>query len=216
MDLDFIPDSSALHIPKEVYLPIKRCSSCSSVYLTDTHCESCGRMIDFSLVGKPFSYKSYFLIKERYLKSFTKLESFYPVLENKKSSAAMSYKRNLTKRFTDIIIAFNNPNEITLTDRKLFYIELKSICLELLDYQTNSNELISIVVENNSGGLLFQELINFINENAKNISPEFSLGELILRHKVFGVLRIEFIFKFSIFMATFIFAAMKFKTLFIH
>ena len=68
MDLDFIPDNNSLFIPQNVYRPIKRCAFCYSVYITDTKCESCGKVIDFNFIGEPLGNKSFFSLKERYSK----------------------------------------------------------------------------------------------------------------------------------------------------
>ena len=123
MDYDFQANSETLQIPTNVYRPVKRCPYCLSVFITEKSCEACGRSMLYHPVGKPFSSKSFYGIKERYLENFSKPLSIFPVFEDKQSPQAQSYSRNLSKRFSDLITAFNTPDAIDQLDRKLFYIE---------------------------------------------------------------------------------------------
>ncbi len=96
---------STLSIPPEHFKPKKKCLYCHSFYLTDTHCEQCGRktstlMDDFESFT---SGQSYFSLKEKYLNSWDHLSRFYPQREDKNSTFCRRYVKKLYARFHDLL-----------------------------------------------------------------------------------------------------------------
>ena len=102
MDYDFQTFPESLVIPPSSYQAMKRCQFCKSLFLTDKFCESCGSSVDYNPIGTPFGAKSFYGIKERYIENHTFLIKFFPFFENKKSTSAKRYVRNLEKRFSDL------------------------------------------------------------------------------------------------------------------
>lgn len=216
MDLDFIPDHNSLYIPKEAYRPVKRCLTCHSVYLNETHCEACGRAIDFNLLGEPMSFKSFYRIKERYIEEHSPLVKYYPVFEDRTSNRASSYKRNLIKRFKDLVHAFSSPNNLSELSRKLFYLETKALVDEMIDYEISANSLIDIIFKMGNEDLLLQDLIHYIQVASVHHKKYEAWPIAFLNYRILGFLRVEFSLKFFSIMAAIVFAAVKFKPLFFH
>jgi hypothetical protein len=216
MEFDFKPDSQSLIIPQSAYRPIIRCSYCHSVYLNDTHCDSCGRKIGFEALGKPFSVKSFYILKEKYIRTAPLLVKLFPIFENKTLETTKSYKRNLVKRFKDLLLGFSNPNQLSNEDRTFFYLEMKDLIDELMVYEVASSFLIGLVHEYDNESLLLQDLDQYIYDKAlKNrIDPEWTT--LFGEYKIAGVLRVKFISLFFLIMTAIVFAAIKFYPLFLH
>jgi hypothetical protein len=211
MNFDFELDKKSLYIPKEVYRPIKKCPFCQSVFITDTACEACGRNLDYNLVGKPFSPKSFYRIKEKYVQSFPFLLKMFPIFENKKGLAAQSYIRNLKKRTNDILIGFSSVDLIKSEDRRYFYFELKEIILELLDYGVKEDVIFSMIESNESEDLIHQELLVFLQSQKKSNLSFTNWSYLLMNYKVWGVLRLEFILKFAMVFGFILFVAIKLR-----
>lgn len=171
----FTPAVDALVIPKEAYRPIQKCPFCKSVYLTDTHCEACGRSLQYDPVGEPFGAKSFFAIKERYIENFDVLTLFYPNFENKNSAEAKAYGRKLQKRLIDLLDYFQYReafyDEDSLQERKLFYIEAKFIIEELISYDVAMNHLLDIL-EQKAEGVILTDLVNFTRQSFETIEVD--------------------------------------------
>ncbi|MBC7540049.1 MAG: hypothetical protein H7281_14595 [Bacteriovorax sp.] len=164
-------------------------------------------------IGEPFGAKSLYGIKERYIESFNKLNRFFPVLENKKSSIAKSYVRKLEKRFSDLISAFNSSDMLANDQRRLFYVESMELIDELLRYGVHSSILQVLLLENDSS-LVGQELLFYlqaadeINNKSKLEKPWL---EQTLEYRLWGVLRVEYFLKVSIITATVLTMTVKYK-----
>lgn len=210
MDYDFqtLPDS--IRIPKSEYKPIKRCPYCKSVFLTDKACESCGRSLRYHPIGEPFGAKSFYGIKERYIENQNTLIKIFPIFENKNSNIAKSYVRNLSKRFTDLISAFNTDHQIETHQRKLFYIENIEIIDELLLYGVHPELLQGLLFENDNS-LLGQELLLYLQEAKLKSSADVTWQKYFLDYRFWGILRAEYILKVIIISATVATMAVKYK-----
>lgn len=165
----FIPANGVVVIPKSSYKAKKACPFCHSYYLTDTQCEACGKSLVYDPVGEPFSAKSFFAIKERYVEEFDVLTRFYPVFESLSSDEALAYTRKLKKRLIDLLDYFNYReafyDEKSLFERKLFFIECQFIIDELLSYGVSGESLITLL-EKKSSGVLWQELVQYTHSTA--------------------------------------------------
>jgi hypothetical protein len=213
MEFDFTPDSSSLVIPKNVYRPIVKCPHCQSVYVDNIRCESCGKSLNESTIGDPFSTRSFYSLKEKYLGQLNYFEKRWPIFENKNNSNARSYKRNLIKRFKDINRALNSDRLINQKNRQLFFIEIKDIVDELIEYRVNFFELKNCIFDDLEEGLLGGEMINyfkekmFVNERPQNILQFFN------NYKIGYLLSLKLICYFIIFVTIAIYTSIKFKYL---
>jgi hypothetical protein len=179
MDYNF-QNESQLWIPKEAYQPYKRCEHCQSVYLTDNICESCGRSVRYDLIGTPFSYKSFYGMKERYINELTVVVRKYPFFENPKSLQARGFIRQLQKRLGDL--AYLTEHE----QKKLFDVEAFEIINELLFYSV-SVDSIRIYLGNN---FAYEK---YLVGAAASIEPKKLWFKELLDYKFAGVLRVKFV-----------------------
>lgn len=206
MDYDFNSSSESLHIPQSAYRPVKRCPYCKSVYISEKLCEACGRSLVYHPVGEPFGPKSFYGIKERYLESLHPFYRFFPSFEDKNSRYANSYKRNLSKRFTDLLEAFHKDEQLVRENRKLFYTESMEIIDELLRYGMPA-KLIQSLLEENDASLVGRELLFYLQQAQDNISASKNWQQELLDYKLWGVLRTEFALKALMITATIVFMA---------
>ncbi len=191
-------------IPSDVYKPIKRCPQCQSVYLTETHCEACGRSLHYHPVGKPFSGKSMYGIKERYIKSLSSFVRAYPFFEDVDSKEALSLKKQLFKRFDDLLLAFNEEGSIPNENRRFFYVEILGIMDALYDYSFDS-ELLESKIESRlhlDSPMLYQALLGELTSIKGMKLGRGHWSQRILEYRICGVLRLDFLLKSSIISAT--------------
>jgi hypothetical protein len=171
---------SKIRIPKDAYLPYKRCDFCQSVYLTDNICETCGRSVRFDLIGPPFGHKSYFGIKERYKQQLPAVIRYYPIFENINSKETKSLVRQLLKRLGDLATLLEDDQQ------KRFEIEGFEIINDLLYYAVSPVVISSII----SDHLPFESYLAVASEN---ITAKKTWVREILSYRLWGILRVGFI-----------------------
>lgn len=201
MDYDFYVSTQSLRIPDSVYQAVKRCQFCNSVYINEKLCEFCGRSMLYHPVGEAFGPKSFYGIKERYIQNLQTFTRMYPQFEDRKSPIAKSYVRQLSKRFTDLLSAFNTADVIAADDRKLFYIESMELIDELLRYETHAS-ILQALLEENDGSLIGAELLYYLAHSGSRIEPSKPWTQDFLNYRFFGLLRVEFFIKAVIISAT--------------
>lgn len=198
-------------IPQTAYKQIKRCPSCQSVYIADSHCEACGRSMSYHPIGEPFGAKGLYGFKERYYGSLPLLIKYFSIFEDKTNKSARSYVRNLNKRFDDLLMAFGTPKVIAIEERRFFYVEILELIDELLRYgvspKTLQNKLEISSVE--TGPLLTQELLLYLEETKKQNMLSAPWPQQILEHRFMG-LRVEYLLKVVLITATVIFVAVNY------
>lgn len=210
LDADESPLSRPV-IPESAYRPVKRCPNCQSVYLTDTKCEACGRSLNYHIIGEPFSAKSLYGFKERYYASFPVLVKYFNIFEDKKGNSAQSYTRQLTKRFEHLLTAFGDTQTIQGSDRRYFYVEVLELMDELLRYGVDA-VIIQQKIEMRAmetGSLLTQELLLYLNDSAKQYKLDAHWSEIVLSSRVMG-LKIDHWLKVLLISATVVTAAVIF------
>lgn len=188
---------NTLQIPEGVYRAIKRCLICHSVYLTDTYCESCGRMLGYERIGEPFSEKSLWGIKSRYYDLFTIWIFLFPKLENKKGPQALSFQRQLMKRL-EVLLTIFDVDSVRFQNENFqhFYFEIFEIISILVEYQQPNEKIVATVNRSSSLSLYPQyknEIFNFLDneeqkekkrlENKKKIT--FDIG--VIKSRVLGI-----------------------------
>lgn len=210
MDYDFQTDSSTLRIPAASYQPVKRCPICQSVFISEKSCEACGRSMLYHPVGEAFGPKSFYGIKERYVDSLHALQRLYPQFENLKSSKAQSYVRKQSKRFSDLIAAFNTPGLIEAKDRRLFYVESMELIDELLRYEIPPSMIQTLLEDNDSSQVGF-ELLHYLQNSNQLLKPQKPWKENFLSYRLWGLMRVDSFIKVSLIAATVVTMAVKYK-----
>jgi hypothetical protein len=211
MDKNINLTKADLHIPTNAYRPVVKCPNCQSVYIENNKCEACGRSMLYHPVGEPLSSKSFYGYRARYVESLSALVMFYPVFENPRSDEAQSYVRNLAKRFSDLISAFNDESMMkNFGERKLFYVECRDIIDELLRYGFAADDIITML-ENNDTSLIGSELIQYTLNSAKEIIPLKNAWNSFLDYRIWGLLTLDFTLKAILIAATVLFVAVEFR-----
>lgn len=208
-----VPSTRPL-IPQGAYQPVKRCPNCQSVYLSDTHCEACGRSLLFHPIGEPFSAKSLYGFKERRYEAFPFFIKYYPIFENKSDESSKSYVRHLMKRFDDLLNAFGDVETISSNNRRYFYVETLELMDELLRYGVSPHTL-QHKIENKDdhmGPLLTQELLYYLKDSQIENHPEASWQEQFLSYRFMG-LRFELWIKVAMITATILIMAVSYYNL---
>lgn len=216
----FTPPSEVIVIPKSSYKPKKSCPFCHSYYLTDTHCEACGKSLVYDPVGEPFSEKSFFAIKERYVEDFDVLKRFYPVFESIHSKDAKKYARKLKKRLIDLLDYFQFReafyDEESMHERRIFFIECQFILEELLSYAEPTNDLLKII-EAKSAGVLKEELIRYLVETAKNTKVDRrNLWEKFGDLKLYETLKVKTLITLGLLMGSLVGASLYYKLVYFN
>ena len=209
---DFLLRDSTLSVPTEAFKPQLRCPYCQSVHLTDLLCESCGRSLIYHPIGDAFGFKSFTGIKERYVASLSQWDRWFPIYEDKLSSSAQKYARQLEKRFDDLLNALHFENLPKDIERRYFYIELIFLIDELLDYGMSRVELEEKIESNfiDSNQILSAELLKVLKESHhETFLVSQSKLNIFLNQKQFGIRR-DFWFKFLLIMATLFYVAISF------
>lgn len=210
MDYDFQTESQTLRIPKAVYKPAKRCPFCKSVFIDEKSCEACGRSMLYHPVGQPFGAKSFYAIKERYVESFSFFNKIFPQFENKQSPIAKSYVRNLSKRFSDLIAAFNTEDVIVHEQRNYFYVECIAIIDELIRFGMPS-ELMQALLADNDHSLIGHELSVYLGQSKTQMSVDTHWKHNFLNYRLWGMVRIENFMKIIIISATVVTMAVAYR-----
>lgn len=201
-------------IPQSAYKPVKRCPNCQSVYLSDTHCEACGRSLLYHPIGEPFSAKSLYGFKERYYDNFSFLVKYFPVFENKSNESSKSYIRHLMKRFDDLLNAFGDVEAISSHNRRYFYVEALELTDELLRYGVSPHTLQHKIEakDEHMGPLLTQELLYYLKDSQVENHPEATWQIVFLNYRFMG-LRIERWIKVIMITATIVIMAVSYYSL---
>lgn len=174
-----IKKETQLNIPVDVYRPYQRCEFCQSVYLTDNICESCGRSVRYDLIGQPFGYKSFYGIKERYVKALPLLVRLYPVFENIQSDLAKSHIRQIRKRLGAIAALSEHEN------LSLLQVEAFAIIDELIFYAVSINNIQAMVQDN----LILEK---YLLDAGLMMEPKKSWTSEVLDYKFQDVLSLKF------------------------
>ncbi|MFA6238379.1 MAG: hypothetical protein WC635_13685 [Bacteriovorax sp.] len=210
MDYDFQTETSTLRIPKAAYRPVKRCPFCKSVFIDEKSCEACGRSMLYHPVGEPFGPKSFYAIKERYVESMPFFNRVFPQFEDKTNLIAKSYVRKLSKRFADLVAAFNTQDMIANEQRSSFYVESVAIIDELIRYGTPV-ELLLALLNDNDHSLAGQELLLYLEQSDLSALAEKPWKVSFLNHRMWGAVGVENFLKIAIISATVVTMAVVYK-----
>ncbi len=116
--------------PFEKVKVTKICPSCSSVFITEKECESCGLQFWVDLIGEPFGERSFFVMKDDFILNSPFYLKYLPRKIFLKRSATHKYKRALLKRFELLTEYFFDRTEEDISKRKAFLFEASKIIEE--------------------------------------------------------------------------------------
>ncbi len=123
---------------------LKRCPKCASFFLSDTSCESCGYQLAYDGLGAPMGERSYYALMENYHNEWPLLYRLFPKMGQ--GNLKLSLKKpkrypketrllfRLAQRFSKISEYFLTSDARDLAERKLYLIEWRSLCLDLIDF----------------------------------------------------------------------------------
>lgn len=112
---------------------IKKCPKCSSVFVTDDECESCGFQFGINYLGEPLDEKSFYSLQENYV---NELKRSYFSSTIKKLTA--NYLRAVLHRFDVLVEHFTTPDNQNF---EFFSYELKSVIEELLNLKMDAERI---------------------------------------------------------------------------
>ncbi len=187
-----------LDLPKSSFRPIIRCPKCSSVFMDDGVCESCGINTKKSILSEPFSYRSFYGLKERFILKLSYLERRNLVALDFSSEKCLRYKKNLERRLGDIILGLKIETDLPFEKRRIFYLEAKEIIEELFYLEVRSDEILALISEHSLGQTIAQELINYFSEAKTNLLIRKSLEIPFLDRRPFGAFKWQTILKCTI------------------
>lgn len=123
---------------------VKRCPKCSSVFIGENECDSCGYQLKTNLLDRPWGKYGFYTIKDKYYSNLPVFVRFFPIFENRRSKEAIKYKHRCRKRLQILCEAFSfeTPFENTLCSRKVYYIELLDLLEECVSVGMKHDDLI--------------------------------------------------------------------------
>src|SRR5690606_6392390 len=84
-------------------LPVKRCSFCQSVFITETECESCGRQFQKDTLGSPGGEKSFYALRDQYKQDIGPFLFRFDNFLAKDAPLRVRYLAILKKRYLTLI-----------------------------------------------------------------------------------------------------------------
>lgn len=121
---------------------LRRCPKCASFYVTEKACEACGYQLAYDGLGGPMSDRSYYALIENYMLDRPLVFRLFPKLDEKNFQRALRkpirYPReirlfsHLGARFAKISQYFLETQTNDMNERKLYLLEWRELCLELL------------------------------------------------------------------------------------
>ncbi len=151
-------------------IKVKRCPSCSSVFITDTECESCGQQFWKSDEIFQDNVKNFFDLKDEYIDNRGPLEPIHDFFVKRSGDNVDKYLRFITSRGRNLLDYLTKWE-----DSRSFLIksELKAILEEIYYFKQNKNVLkgmISSLGQTNH----YEEIYLFIDSLDK-IKPDHSV-----------------------------------------
>ena len=129
------------------YIKVKgECPKCSSYYLNDNECESCGFQLNFDVIGSDFGPRSFYFMKEIFIEDHSWLENNLPRSLYNQNKKVLKYRRTILRRFRELLdfSSFSGMRDgyIVLECRHIIreYISLGGKGKELSLYLDNENE----------------------------------------------------------------------------
>lgn len=123
---------------------LRRCPKCSSLFISDEACDSCGYQLAYDALGAPFSERSYYALSETFYHEQPLLFRLYPALVEhnlkralrrpKRYPKEVKFMGRLAQRFQTLSKYFLSTDKYDISDRKLYLLEWRELCLNLLGH----------------------------------------------------------------------------------
>ena len=184
-------DSTSL-LPKPLK-EIQKCPECSSVFLDNNECESCGLQLGFDFLGDPLGEKSFYTIRENYWEVLGPVGKLHLELETLDKKKFEKYQRKLLFRYNVLLDYFYNRTSQNFDSRNLYLQEFTDLIIELVKYDVREEDLWKNINDNDHSENLshilkqIQESI-ILGRKEKDDTPSIVLS--ILNYRVFGLLRV--------------------------
>ncbi len=190
MEVQIDPRKGNSNFLKSPIKEIQRCQQCSSVFIDNGECETCGYQLNYDFLGDPLGEKSFYSIRENYWESLGPLTRLHEDLEHFDSPNFNRYKRKILMRYNVLLDYFYNRSNYRLEDRNLYLQEFTDLIIELVKYGVNEKELWKNVDESPELQALYQKINESIKyaKEVKDESPSLLLS--LLDYKVFGLVRV--------------------------
>lgn len=120
----------------------KTCPSCSSVFITEKECEACGLQFQVDTLGEPYSDRSFYGLREKFLKEWPIAVRTGWLSLNPNSPEVQRYRRFLEHRLDALMNYFFKAQDGDREKKKLFFIELEDLLAELRQVESNLQMLL--------------------------------------------------------------------------
>lgn len=181
------PQSSSFALTREVLSPVACCSKCRSVFITETHCESCGLRFQLDRVQGPLGERSFFGIKESAVEK-SKIFGFYcSWLEKRQKRELLSRYFYRFRALVELLCTSEDDFRQAETT-KHYMLELRLLIEELTLLSGNEAKTLEDMLMQLKGPKS-QTLSNLIQLTfQKSLEKKSSLAKRLFRIKLFGVL----------------------------
>lgn len=127
------------------------CPKCSSYYITEQKCESCGLVFQKPRTQFFYDKDHFYNLRSDYLEQLPIWSKYFPAFENKKSHLAKEYKRRLLKRFKLICGAISEDGHRLIfqkgQDGTFLKMEFKELITEAINYDISLEMLSKVMGE---------------------------------------------------------------------
>ena len=172
-------------------IPItKSCPECGSVFVTKKECEECGFQFWVDQLGEPFSYRSFFQIKEDYLNSLNWFDSRKPLEFRIPLKSHEKYLRQMKNRFDILVGYFFEEIEPDRQKRKMFLFEAKELIWEFV-FSGGEATYLWKKIENFDKHPLFQPLADIIQRAEAEREHTLSFWERVGNYRLFNSIRLK-------------------------
>lgn len=175
---------------------IIKCPKCSSIYVDNDECESCGFRTNLNRLGDPLGEKSFYGIRENYLKEHTICGLSIPFLFHR-SKSKKRYLRHLQHRFHILLDYFLSDSDSNDTRRRVFWAEFKTVIEEMVILGQLYSKILD-KIENHSRyfeyRIVASEIINFLIDSSKIGLVKSSMFKRLVSYRLFNSIRVGTLF----------------------
>lgn len=184
---------------------IKRCPKCSSVFVDETSCESCGLQLSFNPLGEPLGEKSFYGLVDNYWRDLSPMGIRMNVLESLGSGLTKKYKRSLVHRYQLLLEYFlSSAADYTKTQQNQIYlVELNDLIKEMVRLNVPMQVFMASLdrQENGLASYLYQRVMTSY-QNAKN-EFEALKDQSWSKKKYFGLIDMAMMVRIGMFVLIF-------------
>jgi hypothetical protein len=146
------------------------CPKCGSFYVLKSECESCGFRFHLDIVGEPMGERSLYTFRDDYLDDCPIGWRHYSLDMKAKYAFYRSYKRKLTKRFSDLVQVLDQ-GKLSDDVHSYFMMECRHIIEEYDGHGENVQDL-SLYLKNCNLLLLAHDIRLCENDTPKTVKTK--------------------------------------------